>query len=340
MRYLIIRPGAIGDAIVTLPVVQQLKESLPEAFVELVVSGAAAELLRGRCRADVVSDYHDSRWTTLFAETPSPALRAHLEGFATAILYLMEPRDKLARRLQKGLGIRAIIWPPLPDPKAPLPISLHLQGALTPLGIAPRPLVPTLYLTCKDRAFAQNFWTEHHLPTACDVPVVAVHPGSGSNKKNWPANRFAALCRKLAQDDSVRILIIAGPADEALVQRLLSEWQGALPVAAQSLTLAQVGALLDRCHCLVGNDSGIAHLAAALGRPVVVIFGPTDPRIWAPQGPAVAVANPAVPCAPCTPERRRACTELSCLEDISVEDVLALVHPYLQMDSLYPQMPR
>ena len=319
-RYLLMRPGAIGDAIVALPVVQRLKACFPGAHVQLVVGGQAAELLSGRCEADAVSSYEEARWAALFAQDPTPEARAFFRTLTGMILYLAGKGDDLGQRLAAALGIEVIVWPPSPPLGARLPISLHLQGALASLGIHPRLEWPRITLTAGDRAFAEEYWRSHSLPIS-HQPAVALHPGSGSSKKNWPAARYAELAGLLHREHGARILILVGPADETPLREMLANWRGEPPVVVEGLTLPQVASLIARCRCLVGNDSGLAHLAAALGVPTVVIFGPTDPVIWAPAGPAVAAIAAQAPCAPCSPEQRRSCSRLDCLESIGVQQV-------------------
>ncbi len=282
-----IRPGAIGDAIVTLPALQRLRAS--GAQVHLVAGGPAAELLRGRCAADSVFSYDEARWAALFAPELSAEMRAFLEGYDAVVAYLADMGSPLAQRL-RSLATHVALWPAFPP--APQPIALHLQGALTSLGIAAAPLWPALQLTADDCAFAEGFWRDHALPRERDIPVVALHPGSGSPRKNWPAERYAALGARLARESRARLLVIVGPADEAAWRVLRGHWMAEPPLILAQQSLAQVGAILSRCHLLVGNDSGIAHLAAALGLPTIALFGPTDPRIWAPQGPRVTVLTP------------------------------------------------
>ena len=120
-RYLILRPGAIGDGIVALPVAQRMKEVQPGAHVELVVGGAAASLLRGRCAADVVSNFDDLRWAGLFGQTVPKDLCRHLAGFCAIVLYLGNPAGDLAARLQAQIGTQVVVWSSLPSPDAPSP---------------------------------------------------------------------------------------------------------------------------------------------------------------------------------------------------------------------------
>ena len=113
---------------------------------------------------------------------------------------------------------------------------------------------------------------------------VAIHPGSGSPGKNWPAEAFAHLVRAVTPNRPW--LLILGPAEEGSGERL-RRLPGA--VVAESLSARVVGCLLSHAAVYVGNDSGMSHLAAAWGAPSVVLFGPSDPQQWAPRGADVVV---------------------------------------------------
>jgi len=289
-RYLILRPGAIGDAIVTLPTVQRLRAQEAETEVHLVVGAAAATLLAGRCAAKAVESYELPRWSGLFTPEMPAELRSFLQGWEAILLYL-PGHAAVAQRVAAACDARVIAWPPLPPAGTRVAMAWHLQGALAELGLAPRADLPRVTLLAEDVAFAERYWQEHSLPCRAGTPVIALHPGSGSARKNWPAARYAALATHLHQRYGAHILAVAGPADEAVVQDMRHTWRNAPLTLAQNLTLPEVAALLARCHCFIGNDSGIAHLAAALGVPTVALFGPTDPALWAPAGPAVRIVS-------------------------------------------------
>jgi heptosyltransferase-2 len=116
---------------------------------------------------------------------------------------------------------------------------------------------------------------------------VAVHPGSGSPAKNWPADRFAGALQAIGAAGAY--LLIEGPADAGAARPLQS---GAAAVA-RSLPPRVLGAILARARAFLGNDSGISHLAAAWGAPTVALFGPTDPAVWSPVGPRVTTIRSA-----------------------------------------------
>jgi heptosyltransferase-2 len=138
----------------------------------------------------------------------------------------------------------------------------------------------------EDQARAQQFLGES------TTPVIAIHPGSGSPRKNWPAENWATLGQWLHQHASpARLMLVGGEADSgqmATVQAALRDTQVLL---AQNLPLPQLAALLQRCRLFLGHDSGISHLAAATGAPCVLLFGPTDPAVWAPANRGVKVLN-------------------------------------------------
>ena len=111
-------------------------------------------------------------------------------------------------------------------------------------------------------------------------PVV-VHPGSGSPAKNWPVERFADVIRRLRAQQK-EVVAVAGEADVEQAAVLAREVPG-VPLLT-GLTLTELSETLAECGCFLGNDSGITHLAAAVGLPVVALFGPSDPDTWAPRG--------------------------------------------------------
>jgi ADP-heptose:LPS heptosyltransferase len=173
-------------------------------------------------------------------------------------------------------------------------VADHLFGALEALGIGPSRLWrPRLVAPAWDEP-AARWWREHAGPAR--RPVVALHPGSGGAQKCWPRARYAELAERLL-GRGYGVLILLGPAEapcSAGWQAFAGRWSAA--VCAANLDLPLVAALLRRCAAYVGNDSGVTHLAAALGVPTLAIFGPTDPGRWAPLGPRVRVLrDPAWP---------------------------------------------
>jgi ADP-heptose:LPS heptosyltransferase len=122
-------------------------------------------------------------------------------------------------------------------------------------------------------------------------PVVAVHPGSGSEKKNWPVEKFAALARWMVDELAVQLIVVQGEADERVVVKLTELLEDRKFALARGLKLVELAAVLERCALFLGNDSGITHLTAAAGAPVVAVFGQASPAIWEPRGEHVRVVR-------------------------------------------------
>jgi len=163
--------------------------------------------------------------------------------------------------------------PPSGGPHA----SLWLARALSPLALRAG-VDPSLPLV-----FGEDERLESRERTrGLDEGFLVVHPGSGSAAKNWPAERFAEAARRLSPGRPW--LLVLGPAEDET-----ADWPGA--VVAREWPLRPLGAALSRAGLFLGNDSGVAHLAAASGAPTLTLFGPTDPALWAPVGPSVATVR-------------------------------------------------
>jgi len=145
-----------------------------------------------------------------------------------------------------------------------------------------------LYL---DDAAAQILPNETRLP---DPNLIAIHPGSGSESKNWPLPRFVEVAgRLLGQNPDRRLLLVGGEADAERLTNLRAALPNDRLEIAENLPLTALAKELRNCAAFIGHDSGISHLAAAVDTPSLLLYGPTDPAIWAPQNPRVRVLRAA-----------------------------------------------
>jgi ADP-heptose:LPS heptosyltransferase len=153
---------------------------------------------------------------------------------------------------------------------------------------------------------------------------VVIHPGSGSKKKVWQPERFIDVALNLQRHIGSPILVVLGPAEGSGVQRIFEGIGNGKKAAvfAKGLSLLQLAAVMEGCRLFIGNDSGITHLAAAVGLPTLAIFGPTDPKIWSPRGKKTVVIRKEIPCSPCPQERFFLCQHGECLKSIEPGEVL------------------
>ena len=297
-KILVIRGGAIGDFLLTLPALGLLREAFPqvrlevlgyEHIVSIAVSGGYADAARSIEYAPMAKFFNPKAELDL-------ELSEYFAGFQQVISYLYDPDGFFSGNLRR-CGVKNLIEAsPKVDPEGdhasrqlarPLErLALYLDNDP---GVRLRPAAP-------EQAFADDFLAVSDLDGS--RPLLAIHPGSGGERKNWPPDRWLALGRSLLglpAPERPRLLLVGGEADVKTVATLRAAWSplagpGGLLVA-DSLPLPQVGALLERCRLFVGHDSGISHLAAAVRVPCVLLFGPTDPDIWAPPYPSVRVVR-------------------------------------------------
>jgi len=202
----------------------------------------------------------------------APEMARALAPFQAVVAYT--GNTALAHAL-RTTGAEVVAHAPLPPEGGPHASRWLAQGAAV-LGADPTTVPPTMRGTADEDERARE-WLGR-LPPG----FLAVHPGSGSPRKNWPAERFAAVVEEIA--GGAPWLLVEGPA-EAESAAPLRDLRGS--VRARELPPRTLGAVLARAGLYVGNDSGISHLAAAFGAPTLALFGPTDPRQWAPIGARV-----------------------------------------------------
>jgi heptosyltransferase-2 len=153
----------------------------------------------------------------------------------------------------------------------------ELAQPLDQLGITLTSPAPLFYPNAEDRTFAQL------LLGRLSRPVIALHSGSGSASKNWPLDRWKELAQRLlTRVPSISLILVGGEADRAAIQCLRDLLPPNSVVFAEDLPLPQLGAVLGACDLFIGHDSGVSHLAAATRSKCLLLFGRTDPAVWAP----------------------------------------------------------
>jgi ADP-heptose:LPS heptosyltransferase len=231
---------------------------------------AVAVVGPGPGEADEVLPWDGAEVAAILAGQPTSGPVAAALRSAEAVVAFTRDESLLATlRARTRCLIARDPAPPHGGPHA----SVWLAGALAPLGLPPAPDPPPLETTAAEQLEAER------LTRGLAPGFLAVHPGSGSRAKNWPLERFVAAARALA--DGRPWLLVRGPAEEALPCP-------AGAVDASGWPLRILAAALSRAGLFLGNDSGVAHLAAACGTRTLALFGPTDPERWAPVGPGVA----------------------------------------------------
>ncbi|MBI5819767.1 MAG: glycosyltransferase family 9 protein [Verrucomicrobia bacterium] len=285
-RILVIRGGAIGDFILTLPAIGALRQRWPSAHLEILGYPRIAALADGRYYADAIRSIDAGPMARFFVPEADldPSLSDYFASFDLVLSYLYDPDDIFSANLGRAGVTRLLRASAKPDREH---AATHFARPLAELGLHAGPH-PRIFPNPADRAFAEQFLTLNSSLSTLHS-LVAIHPGSGGEHKVWPADRWAAVIRALREQAGSNILLIGGEADDT-VRRALAPFN--LPTA-WNLPLPQLAAILERCALFAGHDSGITHLAAAVGVPTLALFGPTSPNIWSPLGPRVRVVTAA-----------------------------------------------
>jgi ADP-heptose:LPS heptosyltransferase len=197
-----------------------------------------------------------------------------------------------------------------------LPAAIGVPIVSREVRLVPRPA---------DLAFAEKFTGGPRRQDGHHQKKILLHPGSRSPFRLWPADRFAAVCDRLQDELEVRVFVVAGPSEAALVREIRGHARAHLVTLDQRLTTGQFAALLAQFDLFLCHDSGPMHIAAAVGVPVVALFGSQNAAIWRPLGAHHTILQTALPCT-CLPDTPTPCVKTDsyrsyCVRKLTVDEV-------------------
>ncbi len=321
-RILVIRPGGMGDMILLQPMLKSLRQHYPAAEIDLICEkrNQAIPALAG-----------ESGWVLLYDAHPFSFFQKLRRGgydiaidseqfhyFSALMAILSRAPVRIGFKINPG---RNTLYTHL--------VNYDLEGyeagefmrLLAPLGI-------------KDEAVVKGCLS---LPGRADVRsrAVVIHVGGSSRYKQWETGKFVDLVKRLAGagGDAGGSIILVGGRREAGVAGEIVRQAGLgdrVRVMAGSLTIPQTADLIGEASLFIGGDSGLAHLAVAVGTPTVVLFGPSDHKKWGVSGQGNVVVRTELPCAPCFIfGYHKFCHSIACMSGITVEHVMTAVSQVL-----------
>jgi len=293
MKILFIRGGALGDFIVTLPTVRLLRQRWPDAHIEVLGYPRLSEIAFQRYYVNAIRSVDHGPLSAFFMPQAvlDPAWMDYIGSFDLVLSYFSDPDGHFLVNLQRCKPGRILTHSPRVPENFGRPAARHFAGIVEPLGLAlADDAASDLFPSPDDVDAARAFLTGLKPGTR----LVAIHPGSGGETKNWPKESWARLGRRLiAAAPDLALLLIEGESDAEPAQFILEAWKDLPHQRARWLPLPILAALFKEKETalFLGHDSGITHLAAASRRdlPVIALFGPTDPVVWAPPRPGVRV---------------------------------------------------
>ena len=318
----------IGDAIMTTPAVRTIRENFPAAEITILAYPWVADIFAASPHVDRVMLYEKKgrhkglagMWrlgrelaaqrfdlAILLQNAFSAAVLALLAGIPVRAGYRRDGRDLL---LSHGVTIR--------KSTRERHQVYYYQEMLKDLGLMCGP--QELFLALPDSAMA---WATNFLADNAGRPVVGLNPGAAYGPaKRWPAERYAGLAKRLAEELGATLLVFGTTADTEAAAEIGAAAPGQVHDLTGKTTLAQAMALIGLCDAFVTNDSGLMHVAAAQKTPLVAIFGSTDAVATGPFSPKVEVVNKHLPCSPCM-KTHCPSNDFACMLKIGVDEVFA-----------------
>lgn len=349
MRILIVKLSALGDVIHTLPSLTTLRRHRPDAEISWLVEDTAAGLIEGHPALDRVRVVPRREWSRLAREGRRWAaardflarVREHrrdrydlvidFQGLAKSGLWVALARAREKAGFGRGLPRNEGAWMALNRRIPPGPVERHaLDRSLDLLEALGYPRLPLAYDLPEDPvAGAEADRLLAGLGIGPGTTFVAVNPMTRWPTKNWEAGRFATVLLGL-RAAGVSFVMTGGAGDRGDLDAIEAAWghgAGSLPRLDGRTSLAVLTAVYRRARVVLSTDTGPMHLAAAVGTPVVALFGPTSPRRTGPFGPEHTVLQLPLECSPCF--RRRCETtryeSRACMLRLGPEAVLAAV---------------
>jgi heptosyltransferase III len=276
-KILVIRGGAIGDFILTLPAFAALRRHFPQAHIEVLGYPHIIELALAGNLVDRAQSIEARALAGFFARHGelSEQLTDYFSEFDLIVSYLYDPDFIFQTNIARCTPAQFIAGPHRPKDSDKVHAAQIFLKPLERLAIFDQDPVPRLRLSA------------NHQPAG--LYEIALHPGSGSERKNWPEQNWADLLEYLMGETNAHVLLVGGEAEGERLQRLAGALTPSRLRVAQSLPLRQLGVLLQSCGSFVGHDSGISHLAGALGLPGIILWSDTAEEVWRPPSSKMIV---------------------------------------------------
>jgi predicted lipopolysaccharide heptosyltransferase III len=337
-RILLIQLGDIGDVVLTTPTMRTLRQSFTRSMIFLLVHehvrgivencpwvDGTISVKKSKRRLRETIDYHRNFLTLLrrkrFELTID--LRAGTRG---AILSLLSGASiRVGRYSENGTLWRNRLFTHLVRPKNELDqySSLHSLNILAPLELNIKDTSPSLEVPPEKDDRALKIFRKAKVPP--DKPIIALHPFSRWDYKEWPIQNYIRLIDHIGSRYQVSFVVTGAPEERHRAAEIMSGSKINVYNLAGRTDISELPGVLKKCSLLIGIDSAAAHIAASVGTPTTIIFGPSSPTNWAPRGKQHHVVSMNLPCVPC---RQKGCDNSGvsrCLNKLDAQEVIAPV---------------
>jgi ADP-heptose:LPS heptosyltransferase len=316
-RFLLVRPGGIGDAVLLIPAILAIREQFPEAQIAVLAERRNGSVFKLCPAVDRL----------LFYDTPADLLRAVRGGFDVVID--TEQRHRLSAVVARLTRAPVSIGFATNDRKRLFTRQIGYShedyeadsffNLLAPLGITPPAALRLPFLSVPEGVATR---AEVLLEPLSSAPFVTIFPGASIAERRWGAEKFRGVAEALVHTGTP--VVVVGGKDDAAAGEVVVKGAGGLNLAGKT-SLVESAAVIAHSSLLISGDSGVLHMAVGLGVPTVSLFGPGIQAKWGPRGEGDLVVNRCLPCTPCT---RYGTTppcpiHTRCMAEITVDEVAA-----------------
>jgi len=342
---LLIQLGDIGDVVLTMPTIRTLRDHFPDNRLCVAVRSKAKELIEDCPWVDGVVSIEKKRsgwWEGLTYQAAFiQSLRKHRFEWAIEIrtgtrgaflAFLSAAPIRIGRHSgDEGFwrnGMFTHLVRPIGETEQYA--ARHALNILSPFGIATADVMPSLRVTEDRRRKASDLLSHHGVNHT--RPIIGLHPFSLWAYKEWHLGNWSQMIRFIRDTYGYDIILTGSPDDRPRAEALIRKYEAPAHNLAGTTTVGDMPALLEQSALVIGVDTVALHIAAAVGTPIVGIFGPSPPMVWAPRGPKHTVVVNGLDCQPC---RRKGCDDSErsrCLDELTWEEVRPQVQR--QLDNL------
>lgn len=318
---LVIHQGALGDVVLSFAGLVSLKQQRA-GHLALLCKDQVGKIAHDLEVVDVHFSVETAQFCGLFSNDMSHHMKDFINDYDTIVI--MGFSDDVADCIRQNHRGQTYRLTPRPPTGEETHVAVHMARQMQAKGLlrgsrdvtSRGPVSDELQLPCAARA-TRN-------PQRATRNSFLIHPGAGSQRKRWALDHFIEVAEAMREMDSIRVVFLIGPAESDLLPLVRKRAHGEFLVHEVE-DLSEALALIKASTCFVGNDSGLAHLAAFMGVPTVSIFGPSSPKRWSPVGRATKVLRGEADCAPCFETAQTNCDDPQCLRGVSVGMVVEAV---------------
>jgi predicted lipopolysaccharide heptosyltransferase III len=333
-KLLIIKLAYIGDTISIIPVIENLKEKAPALTLDVMVNRGSEELLehhpgirkvyaydRKTAKKNLRSSllYNAKLFRTLRSERYSTVIDFTLGDRSSFIAFLTGAGSRISYKNSSRLSHLLMNHFIDLDPFDYHIVDYQLE-ALRLFGLDSFKRNMSIHIPESvgaeiERRFSSAGISPHSLN-------IAIHPGARKKTRQWDPERFGVIARRLTEEHGARIILIGGPGENGLVDKVERQMGSKASIKSNELSLLEMAALLKRCSLFIGNDTAPGHIAGAVGCATLTLFGPNFPHLWRPLSPLGEVLFKNLPCCGCRHEEELCIRPgNSCMDLITVEEV-------------------